>query len=103
MSRFILGAIVGGVMMYLWGEQITEYLETNTRELRSKGADTLRQAGARGAGTLKQAGEMMQSASGKLSDRLAVGQEAVRSTFADARSSDRERSRPTRARGGGAP
>ena len=67
MRGFIVGALAGGIAMYLWGDQISRYVEDNTRGFRVRAADTL-----------KQAGEAMGSASEKITETISAGEEALR-------------------------
>jgi hypothetical protein len=67
MKGFIVGALAGGIAVYLWGDQIRSYVEDSTRGFRERTADTL-----------KQAGERMGSMSEKISDTISAGEEAIR-------------------------
>jgi hypothetical protein len=67
MKGFIVGAVAGGIAMYLWGDQISRYVEDNTRGFRTRAADTL-----------KQAGDKIGSASEKIGETLSAGEEALR-------------------------
>ncbi len=69
MMGFIVGAAAGAVAMYLWREQITEYLDSQTRGMRTRAADTLKQAGA-----------AVESASGKISETIESGEGVIRPT-----------------------
>ena len=67
MKGFIVGALAGGIAMYLWRDEIGRYLDSGTRDFRTRAADTL-----------KQASDMMESASEKIGETLAAGQDAIR-------------------------
>jgi hypothetical protein len=67
MKSFIMGAVAGGIAMYLWRDQIERYLDTGTRDIRTRAADKL-----------KKAGELMETASGKIGETIEAGQEAIR-------------------------
>jgi hypothetical protein len=41
MIRFLLGAIAGGVAVWLWGERMRDMAESTTYDARAKVADTL--------------------------------------------------------------
>ncbi len=41
MNRFFVGAIVGGIVVWIWRDDIQHYLDRNARTVRSKVADTL--------------------------------------------------------------
>jgi len=69
MMGFIVGAAAGVAAMYLWREQITEYLDSRTRGVRSRAADTLKQAGA-----------AVESASGKITETIETGEGMIRPT-----------------------
>lgn len=67
MRGFIVGALAGGIAMYLWGDQLSRYMEDNTRNLRTRAADTL-----------KHAGEAMGSATEKINETITAGEDAIR-------------------------
>ena len=67
MKGFIVGALAGAVAMYIWHDEIGRYLDSRTSGLRTRAADTL-----------KQAGDLMESASQAIGKSLAAGQEAIR-------------------------
>jgi hypothetical protein len=67
MKGFIVGALAGGIAVYLWGDQIRSYVEDNTRGMRTRAADTL-----------KHASDAMGSASEKIHDTISAGEEAIR-------------------------
>jgi len=43
-GAFVLGAIMGAAVMWLWGPEIEEYVEEKTRRVRPKAAEGLRAA-----------------------------------------------------------
>lgn len=51
-GSFIVGAIMGGAAVWLYGREIREYVEDRTRGARDKAADTL-QAAAEGLQSAK--------------------------------------------------
>jgi hypothetical protein len=71
MLRFILGAVAGGLTMWLWGDELRRYADTGTREVRERTADTLRAVDAK-------AGEVLDTARDRVHSTLTSGQEAVR-------------------------
>jgi len=71
MSRFILGAIVGAVAVYVWGEEIRRFANTKGRTARLVVADTLQSVQATAEGLLDTAKEQVTST-------LQTGQEAIR-------------------------
>ncbi|HEV8440812.1 MAG TPA: hypothetical protein VGT40_22215 [Methylomirabilota bacterium] len=71
MFRFILGAIVGGIAMWVWRDDIREYMDRRTRSVRLKAADQLR--------AVQQATESaLDAAKQQISSRLQSGEEAIR-------------------------
>lgn len=52
-GSFIVGAIMGGAAVWLYGREIREYVEDRTRGARDKAADTL-QAAAEGLQSAKE-------------------------------------------------
>ena len=71
MSRFILGAIVGAIAVYVWGEEIRRFANTKGRTARLVVADTLQSVQATAEGLLDTAKEQVTST-------LQTGQEAIR-------------------------
>ena len=67
MMGFIVGAAAGVMAMYVWRDQITEYLDSQTQGMRKRAADTLKQAGA-----------AVESASGKITETIEAGEGAIR-------------------------
>jgi len=45
MFRFIFGALVGGLAVWYWGEEIREYAESRTKGVRRSAANTIRTVG----------------------------------------------------------
>ena len=71
MLRFIMGAIVGGVGVWIWHEELSEYVDRRTRPLRRKAADQLR--------LVQEATETaLDTAKEQISAGLQSGQEAIR-------------------------
>jgi hypothetical protein len=64
MRGFIVGALAGGVAAYLWRDQLNRYLDSRTRGIRTRAAETL-----------KQAGEMVESAGERIAETIEAGQE----------------------------
>jgi hypothetical protein len=71
MFRFILGAIVGGIVVWLWRDEMVEYVDQRTREVRSKAADRLRLV-------QEKAESAFDTAKQRISSGLETGQEAIR-------------------------
>ena len=81
---FVLGAIMGGAVVWLWGREIEEYVEDKTRGLRTKAEAGLRtveeQAGKvldRGGAALHRADDFLQDTKEHVSEALRAGQEAI--------------------------
>jgi hypothetical protein len=71
MLRFVLGAIVGGIAIWVWGDELREYMDRRTRVVRSKAADQLR--------VVQEATETaLDTAKQQISSRLQSGQDAIR-------------------------
>ena len=64
MMGFFVGAVAGGIAVYLWRDQVGRYLDSQTRGVRTRAAETL-----------KQAGEMIGSASEKIAETIEAGHE----------------------------
>jgi gas vesicle protein len=71
MSRFLLGAIVGGIAVYVWGEEISRFANTKGRSARLAAADTLK-------AVQSTAEEMFDSAKDQVTSTLQSGQDAIR-------------------------
>ncbi len=81
---FVLGAIIGGAVVWLWGRDIEEYVGEKTRGLRTKAEEGLRaveeQAGKvldRGGAALHRADDFLQDTKEHVSGALRAGQEAI--------------------------
>jgi hypothetical protein len=59
-GTFVLGVIAGAAVVWLWGRELEEYLEEQTRGVRTKAA------------------EGVQAVEEKVSEALRAGQEAIR-------------------------
>ena len=84
-KAFILGAITGAAVMWLWGREMQEYVEERTRGVRTKAAAGVRaveeQAGKvldAGGDALRRADDFLQDTKGHVSEALRAGQEAIR-------------------------
>jgi len=84
-ETFILGAITGGLVVWLWGKEITGYMRERTRGVRTQAAEGL-QAVAEGTGTafdrggaaLRRAEGILQDTKGQVGDALRSAQDAIR-------------------------
>ena len=82
---FVLGAIAGGVIGWLWGKEIEGYVGEKTRGARTKAAEGLRaidekarKAFDRGADVLHRADEVLHDTREHVSDALRAGEETIR-------------------------
>lgn len=71
MVRFVLGAVMGGVAVWLWGEEIRRYASDGTRSFRMKAADKLR-------AVEDTAGSVLDTAREQVHSTFQAGQDAVR-------------------------
>jgi gas vesicle protein len=84
-EAFVLGAIVGAAVVWLWGREMEEYVEERTRGVRTKAADGVLavEEGAgkvldRGGEALRRVDEFLQDTKEHVSETLRAGQEAIR-------------------------
>ncbi len=82
---FVLGAIMGAAVVWLWGNEMEEYVQERTRGVRTKAAEGVRAveetAGKvldRGGDALRRADDFLQDTKGHVSEALRAGQEAIR-------------------------
>ena len=84
-EAFVLGAITGATAVWLWGQDIEEYVKAKTRGVRSRAADGVQaveeKAGRvldRGGEALRRADEFLQDTKEHVSETLRAGQDAIR-------------------------
>jgi hypothetical protein len=84
-EAFVLGTIVGGLAVWLWGREIEGYVGERTRGVRARAADALRAVEEKsgrildnGGDSLHRAEGFLQDTKGRVSAVLRAGQEAVR-------------------------
>jgi len=70
-KSFVMGAIAGGVAVWLWGDRLRGYLAGPTGELRTKAADQLE-------AVQETASDALESARIQLEAKMRAGQEAIR-------------------------
>ena len=82
---FLLGAIVGATVVWLWGREMEAYVEDKTRGVRTKAAEGVRAveetAGKvldRGEHALRRADEFLLDTRAHVSETLRAGEEAIR-------------------------
>lgn len=86
---FIVGAIAGGVAVWLWRDQMQEYLDRKTRTVRVRTADGLEAVEHtaeglldRAAKPLRRAEELLDEKEARIGADLRAGQKAIRPTSA---------------------
>jgi len=84
-KAFILGTIVGGVAVWLWGREIEGYVGEQTRGVRARAADAIQAVEEKTARVLNGSGNSLRRAEGVLQDTkdristaLRAGEDAVR-------------------------
>jgi hypothetical protein len=84
-GAFVLGAITGGIVAWLWGKEITGYVREQTRGVRTQAAEGLRavEEGTgkvldRGGEALRRAEGILQDTKEHVSEALQKGQDAIR-------------------------
>lgn len=82
---FVLGAISGAAVVWLWGREMQQYVEEKTRALRTSTADSVRTAEEktatlinRGTDTLRRADAFVQHTKENVSETLRAAQDAIR-------------------------
>jgi hypothetical protein len=89
-GAFVLGAIMGAAVVWLWGREMEAYVEEKTRGVRTTVAagvraveETAGQVLDRGGEALRRADDFLQDTKAHVSDALRAGQEAIRPAPAD--------------------
>ena len=84
-KAFVLGAIMGAAVVWLWGGQVEEYVHEKTRGVRMKAAEGIRaveetagQVLDRGGEALRRADDFLQDTKEHVSEPLRAAQEAIR-------------------------
>jgi hypothetical protein len=84
-EAFILGTIMGGVAVWLWGKDIEGYIGEKTRGVRVKAADAMQAVEEKTGQVLDGSGSSLRRAEGVLQDTkervsaaLRAGQDAIR-------------------------
>jgi gas vesicle protein len=82
---FVLGAIVGAAVVWLWGRQMEDYVEEKTRRVRTQAAEGVRAVEEtaetvldHGGAALRRGDEFVQDTREHVSEALRAGQEAIR-------------------------
>ncbi len=63
MFRFVLGALVGGLAVWYWGEEIREYAESRTAGVRRSTANMIRSVGQKAEDVLDRTKDQVHSVS----------------------------------------
>ena len=84
-ETFVLGAIMGAAVVWLWGREMEEYVQERTRGVRTKAAENIRAveetAGKvldRSGDALRRADEFLQDTKQHVTEALQAGEEAIR-------------------------
>lgn len=84
-EAFIVGTIVGGVAVWLWGRDIAGFFGDRTRGVRATAADALQVVEEKteqvldgSADALRRAGGILHDTKGRVAAALRAGQDAVR-------------------------
>jgi hypothetical protein len=84
-EAFILGAIMGGVTVWVWGKDLEGYVGEKTRGVRAKAADAMQAVEEKTGQVLDGSGSSLRRAEGVLQDTkervsaaLRAGQDAIR-------------------------
>jgi len=82
---FVLGALMGAAVVWLWGREMEEYVEARTRGVRTKAAEGVRAVEEKagqvldgGGHALRRADEFLQDTRAHVSETLRAGEEAIR-------------------------
>jgi gas vesicle protein len=83
-QTFVLGAITGALVVWLWGRDIEDYVGEKTRGMRTKAAEGIRAVEEKtgrvldqGGNALRRADEFLQDTKQHVSEALQAGQETV--------------------------
>jgi hypothetical protein len=66
-----LGALAGALAMWYWGDDVRNYVDTKTREVRDKAVENLQSVEEKAAG-------VMDRAKAQVTSTLQAGQDAIR-------------------------
>ncbi len=84
-EAFILGTVMGGVAVWLWGREIEGFVGEKTRGVRTQAADAMREVDEKtgqmldsGGNSLRRAEDILQDTKGRVSTALQAGQDAIR-------------------------
>jgi len=84
-GAFVLGAVMGAAVVWLWGRQMEEYVGQKTRGVRTTVAEGIRaveetagQVLDRGGDALRRADDFLQDTKAHVSEALRAGEDAIR-------------------------
>jgi hypothetical protein len=77
-GAFILGAIMGAAVVWLWGREMEEFVEHRTRGVRTKAAEAVRAVAEKAGKVLDRGGEVLHRADEFLQDTKEQVSEALR-------------------------
>jgi hypothetical protein len=77
-GAFILGAIMGAAVMWLWGREMEAFVEERTRGVRTKAAEAVRAVEEKARKVLDRGGEVLHRADAFLQDTKEHVSEALR-------------------------
>ena len=84
-GAFVLGAIMGAVVVWLWRREMEEYVGQKTRGVRTTVAEGVRAVGEkvgqvldRGGDALRRADDFLQDTKEHVSEALRAGEDAIR-------------------------
>jgi hypothetical protein len=84
-EAFILGSVMGGVAVWLWGREIEGFVGEKTRGVRAQAADAIRAVEEKtgqvldsGGNSLRRAEGVLQNTKERVSTALQAGQDAIR-------------------------
>jgi hypothetical protein len=69
--RFLMGALAGALAMWYWGEDIRNYVDSKTRDVRDRAVEKLQSVE-------EKAGDMLDRTKEQVSSTLQAGQDAIR-------------------------
>jgi hypothetical protein len=71
MMKFLVGAVAGALAMWYWGDELRDYLDNKTRDVRERAVEKLQTVE-------EKAGDVLDRAKEQVSSTLQAGQEAIR-------------------------
>jgi hypothetical protein len=71
MMRFLLGAVAGALAMWYWGDDVRDYIDRKTRDVRGRAVEKLQTVE-------EKAGDVLDRAKEQVSSTLQAGQDAIR-------------------------